>query len=150
MLNEVGILNGLTELIMQCIMSVRTNVMWNGARSEYFQPQRGIRQGDPMSPYIFVLCMDKLSHLIAQEVEEGNWVGLRAGRRGPVISHLMFADDLLLFGRASVSQLECVLRVLNTFCLLSGHQVSKEKTPILFSRNVTGALKRELVQMLGV
>jgi hypothetical protein len=45
--------------------------------------------------------MDKLSHIILQAVEEGKWRGIQAGRTGPMISHLMFADDLLLFGEAT-------------------------------------------------
>lgn len=55
---------------MQCVTTVNTNVLWNGRRSDCFAPQRGIRQGDPMSPYLFVLCMDKLTHLIEEEVDE--------------------------------------------------------------------------------
>jgi hypothetical protein len=87
---------------MQGITSVTTNVNWHGAQSGYFKPHRGIRQGDPMSPYIFVICMDKLSHLISHAVRQGNWKGIRAGRTGPMISHLMFADDLLLFGEENM------------------------------------------------
>lgn len=65
---EAKIPEKLVSIIMTCITSVQTNVMWNGNRSPFFNPQRGIRQGDPLSPYIFVLCMDKLSHLISHEV----------------------------------------------------------------------------------
>lgn len=64
---------------MQCITTVKTNVLWNGRRSEYFEPERGIRQRDSMSPYIFVLCMDNLTHLIEEEVDGKKWVPIRAG-----------------------------------------------------------------------
>lgn len=101
---------------MECISSVKTNVMWGGSRSVFFSPTRGIRQGDPVSPYIFVLCMDKLSHLIMEAVEEGSWHPLKAGKNGPLISHLMFADDLLLFGQATRSEMEGVNKAGQVLC----------------------------------
>lgn len=53
-----------------------------------------------MSPYVFVICMDKLSHMIMDAVRSGKWTGVKAGMKCPKISHLMFAIDLLLFGKA--------------------------------------------------
>ncbi|QHN83883.1 putative mitochondrial protein [Arachis hypogaea] len=70
-------------------------------RSQSFNPSRGIRQGDLLSPYLFVICMDQLTHLIMEGVDNGSWNPMRAGRNGPQISHLMFADDLILFVEAS-------------------------------------------------
>lgn len=66
---ELGMPPSLQALIKQCITTVTTNVLGNGRRFERFAPQRDIRQGDPISPYIFVLCKDKLTHLIEEEVE---------------------------------------------------------------------------------
>jgi hypothetical protein len=127
-LSEIKLPECLVNLIMHAVTSVETNVKWNGARAEYFRPQRGIRQGDPISPYLFVLCMDKLSHLIMHVVNVGDWRGIKAGRNGPMVSHLMFADDLLLFGEASENQMNCVMQILDTFCKLSGQEVSQAKT----------------------
>lgn len=112
-------------------------------------PGRGIRQGDPLSPYLFVLCMDTLSHLISHQVDSGGWIPPKAGRNGPDISHLMFADDLLHFCRASSDQMQCVMDVLDHFCSLLGQQISIEKTSILFSNNVSAETRRNLVQLLG-
>ncbi|GAU35481.1 hypothetical protein TSUD_384360 [Trifolium subterraneum] len=102
-----------------------------------------------MSPYLFVLCMDKLSHMISQAVDGGKWVGIRAGRAGPIISHLMFADDLLLYGKATVEHMQCVIKVLDDFCILSGQMVSQEKTSILFSKNVPQEVKTMLQNISG-
>jgi ribonuclease HI len=137
----------LINVIMHAVTSVMTNVKWNGARSNYFKPQRGIRQGDPISPYLFVLCMDKLSHLILHSVSEGQWHGIRAGRNGPIVSHLMFADDLLLFGEASERQMHCVINTLNQFCYMSGHEVSIDKTNVIFSRNVDRGMRQSLLRI---
>jgi hypothetical protein len=148
-LQEVGIPHRLRDIIMHGITSVKTNVKWNGNRAEYFTPCRGIRQGDPISPYIFVICMDKLSHLITHSVTEGEWQGIKMGRSGPTISHLMFADDLLLFGKANTAQMQCVKHILKQFCDLSGQKVNIEKSSIMFSKNVNHEVREELVCMSG-
>lgn len=70
------------------------------------------RQGDPNNPYFFVLCMEKLSHLISWEVQHKRWKPLRMRRNGPPISHLFFADDLILFYEVSLEQMEEVKRVM--------------------------------------
>lgn len=63
---------------------------------------------------------------------------MRAGSKGPKISHLIFADDLLLFAEASVDQMRIILDSLNSFCEASGQKINPEKTSIVFSKNVTG------------
>ncbi|XP_061367124.1 uncharacterized protein LOC133310245 [Gastrolobium bilobum] len=135
----------LVEAIMGCVPSPSLEVLWNGVRTDSFLPQRGIRQGDPLSPYIFVLCLEKLTHLILDEVGSGAWVPLKAGRSGPPISHIMFADDIILFGEASLSQLNCITSCLDRFSKMSGQCVSFEKSCIYFSKNV----KREEVQAIS-
>lgn len=74
---EVGLPFNMIDLIMSGVTSVCSNVNWHGRRTDFFHPQRGIRQGDHIFPYLFVMCMDKLSHHISQKVEEGSWKGLR-------------------------------------------------------------------------
>lgn len=64
------------ELIMNCVMYTSMSILWNGSPLPDFKPTRGLRQGDPLSPYLFVLCMEKLSHMIHMAVEERKWKGL--------------------------------------------------------------------------
>ncbi|MCH79377.1 putative non-LTR retroelement reverse transcriptase [Trifolium medium] len=148
-LTEVKLPDSVVNVIMHAVTSVETNVKWNGARAEYFRPQRGIRQGDPISPYLFVLCIDKLSHIIVNATNNGEWRTLKAGRTGPMVSHLMFADDLLLFGEATERQMKCVMNILNKFCSMSGQEVSQEKTSILFSKNVNRVMRERLTNLSG-
>lgn len=68
--------------------------------------------------------MDKLLHLIEHEVHSKNWKSMKLGRKGSRISHLMFVDDLLLFGEAAKIQMECVINILNKFCRKSRPEVS--------------------------
>lgn len=72
-LQEIKILESMMNVIMHSVTSVETNVNWNGSRNEFFRPHRGIRQGDPISPYLFVICMDKLPHSIKEEIVYKRW-----------------------------------------------------------------------------
>ena len=94
----------LVEVICDCISNCSISVLWNGVPTEAFKPTRGIRSGDPFSPYLFVICMERLAHVIEAAVLEKRWKSVIASRGGPSISNLMFADDLVLFAEASVEQ----------------------------------------------
>ncbi|KAA3475693.1 Retrovirus-related Pol polyprotein LINE-1 [Gossypium australe] len=77
-----GILEKLRKVIM--------NILWNGVSSRSFKPVRWIRQGCPLSPYLFVLCMEWLGYLIKSEMKTGKWQPIRLSRSGPALSHLFF------------------------------------------------------------
>ena len=87
----------LVNLIMDCISSSLISILFNGGQLDSFRPSRGIRQGDPLSPYLFILCMEYLSLKIFEACQAKKWKPIKAFRSGPAFSHLFFADDLLLF-----------------------------------------------------
>lgn len=86
------------NIIMNCVTSINTVVLWNGEALNEFSPGRELRQGDPLSPYLFVLCMERLSVLINREVDGNRWKGIKVSRNAPLLTHLFFVDDLILFG----------------------------------------------------
>lgn len=94
----------LAKLIMSCVTSASFQVIFNGDLSNKFSSGSGIRQGDPISPYIFVLCMEKLSHIIQSAIDVGQWKPIRSSQVGPMVSHIFFADDIILFVEASTGQ----------------------------------------------
>ena len=80
--------------------------------------------------------MERLSQLIVKEFQEGRWAAIQLGKDGPPISHLFFADDLVLFAKASMDQVVLIEKVFQIFCDSSGQKLSKQKSVIFFSRNV--------------
>ena len=111
----------LIKLIMSCISSTSISILFNGGAIETFSPARGILQGDPLSPYLFILCMEYLGSLI-EECMEGNWTLVKAFRDNIGISHLFFADDLMLFAKASEDNYEAIMELLECFLLNWGRR----------------------------
>ncbi|XP_021751699.1 uncharacterized protein LOC110717342 [Chenopodium quinoa] len=123
------------HLIMQCVSTVSYQVLVNGAPSESFRPQCGLRQGDPLSPYLFVLCMEVLSAMLRKAEMEELFHGIKISRGAPSISHLFFADDSLLFFHVSPTSYEQVMNVLSEFCAISGQMLNMQKSFVKFSPN---------------
>ena len=112
--------DNLIELIMSCVSTVSTSMLFNGGCLDSFHPSRGIRQGDPLSPYLFILCMEFLGHLIEEKCTTKLWSPVKASRGGPSFSHLFFADDLVLFACADLENCHAINDVLQEFCSRSG------------------------------
>ncbi|XP_072088729.1 uncharacterized protein [Arachis hypogaea] len=93
--------------------------------------------------------MDKLSHMIEEAVDKGNLSPMRAGRNGPQVSHLMFADDLILFSEASPNYMRKMQRFLNDFCEESDHLINQAKTNIYFLKNVTEEVRDNIINISG-
>lgn len=127
-LASMGFPDHMTHLITRCISTVTYQILINGQPSSSFSPERGLRQGDPLSPYIFILCANVLSGLIHNEVNKGAIHGIKIARAAPQISHLLFADDSLLFSRANIQEAETILQVLQTYQRASGQVVNLEKS----------------------
>ncbi|XP_019094821.1 PREDICTED: uncharacterized protein LOC104757764 isoform X2 [Camelina sativa] len=98
--------------IMKCITTVSYSVLLNGKPTGLIYPSRGIRQGDPILPYIYLLCTEALSAMIQESIRLKSLHGFKASRNGPAISHLLFTDDSLLFCKATDQECTIVLNIL--------------------------------------
>lgn len=85
------------NLVRQCIAITTLSTLINGFNTGKFSPSRVVRQGDPLSPYLFILAAKELSRMLKKAEEEGNLKGIKVAGGAPSISHLMFADDTLIF-----------------------------------------------------
>jgi len=101
-LNAFHLPRMLIDLIMSCISSTSISILFNGGKLDSFKPTRGIHQGGPLSPYIFILCMEYLGYFINRECMDKRWVPIKASKDNVGISHLFFTDDLMLFAKANI------------------------------------------------
>jgi len=110
------------RLIMACVSSVRYRVRFNNFETEMFIPTRGIRQGDPLSPYLFLLVAEGLSCMIRKAEERGELEGVKVCRGAPAISHLLFADDSLILMKADKANADFLANILDRYCASSGQK----------------------------
>jgi hypothetical protein len=112
---------------------VRYSVKFNGTLLEAFSPTRGLRQGDPLSPFLFLFVADGLSALLKNEVDQNNISPIKVCRRAPGVSHLLFADDTLLFFRATEMEAHRIKNSLNIYAAGTGQLLNPAKCSITFS-----------------
>lgn len=99
-------------MIMKCIFFISYSVNLNGLHSSPFTPLRGLHQGDSLSLFLFLICSEGLSFLMCLAKVERLIKCVKASRRGLEITHLLFADDCILFGDASLGVMSSLKRIL--------------------------------------
>lgn len=131
-LHALAIPKSYTRLIQECLSTASFSVSVDGASSEFFQSTKGIRQGDPLSPYLFVLAMECLSRLLLSRYES-SIIGYQPRTKQLKISHLMFADDVMVFFDGTCNSLHGIAECLDDFTSWSGLQMSTLKTKLFTS-----------------
>ena len=111
--------------MMLCVSTVSYSIHINGATNGFIRPTRGIRQGDPLSQFLFLLCTDGLHGLLTQLALRGDIHGFSICRRSPTLIHLFFADDSFLFYRSNEEECEKVLEVLQIYERSPSQQINK-------------------------
>jgi hypothetical protein len=138
----MGFPNRIINLIMSCIRIVTFSILINGQPIDSFQPKRGIRQGDPVSPYNFILCAEVLSGLISKSQQDDHIHGVSIAANAPHISHLLYADDCILFCKSRPEEGRAIKEILDQYQEASGKRVNLDKLDMFFSPNISMDFKK--------
>jgi hypothetical protein len=141
MLQKVGFDHRWVHWIMTCVTTVKYAVKLNGAILETFTPSRGLRKGDPLSPFLFLFIADGLSALLSRSIQLNELQPLRICPQAPGLSHLLFADDTLLFFKASQEQAVQVLQILDVFTAATGQLINRAKCSVMFGNSCPEGVK---------
>jgi hypothetical protein len=149
-MKKLGFAEKWVELIMKCVTTVKYSVIVNGEVTGKICPTRGIRQWDPLSPYLFLLCAEALSAQLANAERTGFLKGVPTSPKGPRINHLFFADESLLFCRATPAEWHRLEGILELYERASGQMLNRDKTSVFFSRNTDDPVKEIILRLAGV
>ena len=150
MMRKLGFQERWINLIMQCVTTVCYRIKVNGEYTDSFFPQRGLRQGDPLSPYLFILCAEGFSALLQHAESVGNIEGIKVCPGAPVVNHLFFADDSLILMKAREADALFLKQMLRTYELASGQVINKDKSSVLFSPNTSNYTRQQMRAILSI
>ncbi|GKV25499.1 hypothetical protein SLEP1_g34934 [Rubroshorea leprosula] len=122
--------------INECLKTAEVSVLLNGSTTRQFKMQRGLRQGDPLSPFLFLIVAEGLNGIISSAASLGLFNGIEIGQCGMNVTHLQFADDTIVFGTASEENIWAVKSIMRIFEMVSGLKINFGKS-VLMGINVS-------------
>lgn len=115
---------------------------------QFFWGAKGLRQGDPVSPFLYMIMMEALSRQISKIKNNGGWKGIEITRNIPTVSHQLFVDDTILYGAASIEEAQGIKEILEKYCAKSGQQINARKSNIYFVNTPKG-LQQRISNVMG-
>jgi hypothetical protein len=126
-MRKMGFSDRWVNLILECARIVTYAILINGRPVGNIKPTRGIQQGDTLSPYLFILCAEGLSSLLAAAKRTGAITGVPTSTNGPKLNQLFFADDRLLFCKTNSLEWRRVIKILEKYEVALGQKINMEK-----------------------
>ena len=150
MLRKMGFDKRWIKLIMKCCSTVKYRFKLNGHLTEELIPGRGISQGDPISPYLFLICAEGFSSMLNQADQTGKLEGIKICNEAPSFNHLLFADDSLILLKVSEENVKHLQYILKLYEVSSGQIVNIDKSSVAFSKNTRKEERAKLMARLGI
>lgn len=150
LLEKIGFDRVWIRWVMGCVSSVSYSVLMNGNSHGFIRPERGIRQGDPLSPFLFIVCTEALVSCLNHSEASGSLHGIILAAAGPSVHNLLFADYSLLMCRANVEEAQEINRCFKLYGDASEQMINQLKSSIIFGAKVPEATKADVKAALGI
>ncbi|GKU93948.1 hypothetical protein SLEP1_g7497 [Rubroshorea leprosula] len=131
MMMRMGFSKKWRKWIQECLRSSSVSVLINGSPTKEFPVSKGICQGDPLSPFLFLIVAEGLNGLVSATVEKNLYKGVKVGNGDTMITHLQFADDTIFFEEASDENIKVVKGIMRIFELASGLKINFAKSQLM-------------------
>ncbi|PKU83109.1 Putative ribonuclease H protein [Dendrobium catenatum] len=142
----MGFSEKFTHWIIQCITWPKFSLLINGQRTDWIRAESGFRQGCPLSPYLFILCFELLTKGFRQW---GADLGIQVARNSERVSHLLYADDILIFAEASRCNAKRILKLLEVYCSWTGQRINCGKSAVMFNRKCPSWRQMAMAKLVG-
>lgn len=130
------------------LKSATLSISINGAQHGCFHCARGVRQGDPLSPILFCLAEDVLRRSITKLVEEGKLELMKGTRHVNILSHTLYADDIMIFYKGKISCINALIHTFTRYAQASG-QIINTSNSTLYSRGINNSRLQHIVNLVG-
>lgn len=138
-------INWISSFISTSVLTI----LLNGAPYEAFNATRGLRQGDPISPSLFILAVEGLGRYVKAKVQEGQFKGLRMWGNDLPLTHQQFVDHIMMFFQNTLKEARSLLAILKDFMNASRIHINKYKSDIFFF-NITAQSQAFLARVMGI
>ncbi|XP_060211804.1 uncharacterized protein LOC132639369 [Lycium barbarum] len=149
-MRQMGYSHMVVDMIFRIVSNNWYSILLNGQQHGFFQSSRGVKQGDPLSPTLFILAAEVLSRNLNQLHQIPHFKGYGLPKWSPKINHLAYADDMIIFASADIISLQKIMEVLKRYEETSGQKVNRDKNSVYMHHNVTGDIKAIVEVIIGI
>ncbi|CAM8892705.1 unnamed protein product [Rhodiola kirilowii] len=147
MLRSFGFSEQWCDLIYRNISNCWYSISWEGEKYGHFKSNRGVRQGDPLSPNLFILTMEYFSQLLNRAVINRQVMPYKPKGGKMRIHHLLYADDMLVFSNGHKNSMKRLTNLIGHFCDVSGQMLNPAKSMIYFSEGIIFKRRKTIIEM---
>lgn len=147
-MKRMGFASKWIDWILLCVQTVSYSVSFNDSLIGPITPMRGLRQGDLLSPYLFLLCVEEISRLLRKATDNNRVTGCKIHVSAPSVTHLLFVNDSFLFCKSTIEEVSYMKALFQTYERLSGQAINFQKSGIYFSVNVRTDKQMKIKELL--